>query len=78
MLNNQSILITGGTGTFGKAFVKTIIERYPEVKRLVVFSRDELKQYEMTRSFQVPNTRPCATLLATFVMLIGCAGRWKA
>ncbi len=51
MLNNQSILITGGTGTFGKAFVKTIIERYPEVKRLVVFSRDELKQYEMTLQF---------------------------
>lgn len=47
MLNNKSILITGGTGTFGKAFVKTIIERFPEVNRLVVFSRDELKQYEM-------------------------------
>lgn len=51
MLNNKSILITGGTGTFGKAFVKTIIERFPEVKRLVVFSRDELKQYEMSQQF---------------------------
>jgi UDP-N-acetylglucosamine 4,6-dehydratase/5-epimerase len=51
MLNNKSILITGGTGTFGKAFVKTIIERFPEVKRLVVFSRDELKQYEMGQQF---------------------------
>jgi UDP-N-acetylglucosamine 4,6-dehydratase len=51
MLNNKSILITGGTGTFGKAFVKTIIERFPEVKRLVVFSRDELKQYEMGQHF---------------------------
>jgi UDP-N-acetylglucosamine 4,6-dehydratase (inverting) len=51
MLNNQSILITGGTGTFGKAFVKTIIERFPKVKRLVVFSRDELKQYEMGLQF---------------------------
>jgi len=51
MLNNRSILITGGTGTFGKAFVKTIIERFPEVKRLVVFSRDELKQYEMGQQF---------------------------
>ena len=38
MLNNKSILITGGTGTFGKAFVKTIIERFPAVTRLVVFS----------------------------------------
>lgn len=53
MLNNKSILITGGTGTFGKAFVKTIIERFPEVKRLVVFSRDELKQYEMGLQFSV-------------------------
>jgi UDP-N-acetylglucosamine 4,6-dehydratase len=51
MLNNKSILITGGTGTFGKAFVKTIIERFPKVTRLVVFSRDELKQYEMNQQF---------------------------
>lgn len=51
MLNNKSILITGGTGSFGKALVKTIIERSPEVKRLAVFSRDELKQYEMGQQF---------------------------
>jgi len=51
MLNNTSILITGGTGTFGKAFVKTILERSPKVKRLVVFSRDEVKQYEMSQKF---------------------------
>ena len=51
MLNKKSILITGGTGTFGKAFVKTILERFPEVTRLVVFSRDELKQYEMALQF---------------------------
>ncbi|MCI5135659.1 MAG: UDP-N-acetylglucosamine 4,6-dehydratase (inverting) [Candidatus Electrothrix sp. AW2] len=51
MLNNKSILITGGTGSFGKALVKTILARYPEVKRLVVYSRDELKQYEMEQEF---------------------------
>ncbi|MGZ9710870.1 UDP-N-acetylglucosamine 4,6-dehydratase (inverting) [Glaciimonas sp. GNP009] len=51
MLNNKSILITGGTGSFGKAFVKTVLERYPTIKRLVVFSRDELKQYEMAQQF---------------------------
>ena len=51
MLNNKSILITGGTGSFGKAFVKTVLERCPDVKRLVVFSRDELKQYEMSQEF---------------------------
>lgn len=51
MLNNMSILITGGTGSFGRAFVKTVLERFPDVKRLVVFSRDELKQYEMSQRF---------------------------
>lgn len=45
-LNGASVLVTGGTGSFGKAFVQTILDRYrPE--RVVVFSRDELKQYEM-------------------------------
>jgi UDP-N-acetylglucosamine 4,6-dehydratase (inverting) len=50
-LENASILITGGTGSFGKAFVKTVLERFPRVKRLVVFSRDELKQFEMAHQF---------------------------
>lgn len=45
------ILITGGTGSFGKAFVKEILTNYPEVKRLVVYSRDELKQFEMEQEF---------------------------
>jgi UDP-N-acetylglucosamine 4,6-dehydratase (inverting) len=44
MLNNQSILITGGTGSFGKQFIATILERYPDVKKIIIFSRDELKQ----------------------------------
>ncbi|MEG3179096.1 UDP-N-acetylglucosamine 4,6-dehydratase (inverting) [Sphingomonas sp. LT1P40] len=51
MLNNKSILITGGTGSFGKAFVKTVLERYPDVKRVVIYSRDELKQFEMAQQF---------------------------
>lgn len=51
MLSNKSILITGGTGSFGKAFVRTILKRYPDVARLVVFSRDELKQFEMAQEF---------------------------
>jgi UDP-N-acetylglucosamine 4,6-dehydratase (inverting) len=50
-LDNASILVTGGTGSFGKAFVKTVLERYPQVRRLVVFSRDELKQFEMAQVF---------------------------
>jgi UDP-N-acetylglucosamine 4,6-dehydratase len=51
MLNHSSILITGGTGSFGHAFVKTILKRFPNIRRLVVFSRDELKQYEMAQKF---------------------------
>lgn len=51
MLNDKSILITGGTGSFGKAFVRTVLDRYPGVRRLVIFSRDELKQFEMSQTF---------------------------
>ena len=58
MLNNRSILITGGTGSFGKEFKKTILERYPDVKRLVIFSRDELKQFEMQQVFPA-SQYPC-------------------
>lgn len=51
MLNNKSILITGGTGSFGKKFTEIILNRYPDVKRLVIFSRDELKQFEMSQHY---------------------------
>jgi UDP-N-acetylglucosamine 4,6-dehydratase/5-epimerase len=51
MLNGKSILITGGTGTLGKALVKRILSYYPRVKRLVVFSRDEQKQFQMNQEF---------------------------
>jgi UDP-N-acetylglucosamine 4,6-dehydratase/5-epimerase len=50
-LDAASILLTGGTGSFGKAFVKTVLERYPRLKRLVIFSRDELKQFEMAQQY---------------------------
>ena len=51
MLSDKSILITGGTGSFGSAFVRTVLTRYPDVHRLVVYSRDELKQFEMSQRF---------------------------
>ena len=51
MLSNKGILVTGGTGSFGRQFVKTLLERYPAVRRLVIYSRDELKQYEMAQQF---------------------------
>lgn len=50
-MNGGSVLITGGTGSFGRAFVKTVLQRFPNIKRLVVFSRDEMKQFEMAQEF---------------------------
>ncbi len=56
MFNDKSILITGGTGSFGKQFTKTLLERY-KPKRLVIYSRDELKQFEMQQEFNDPAMR---------------------
>lgn len=47
----ESILVTGGTGSFGRRFVKAVLDFHPEVKRVVVYSRDELKQFEMATEF---------------------------
>lgn len=58
MLKNKSILITGGTGSLGKALTNAILEKYPEVKRLVIFSRDEQKQFLMEQEFPL-NKYPC-------------------
>lgn len=49
MLNGKSILVTGGTGSFGKKFVATVLSKYPDVERLAIYSRDELKQFEMSQ-----------------------------
>jgi UDP-N-acetylglucosamine 4,6-dehydratase (inverting) len=53
MLNNKSILITGGTGSLGKALTKYILKEWPDVKRLVIFSRDEQKQFQMAQDYPV-------------------------
>ena len=58
MFTDSSILITGGTGSFGRAFVKTVLDAHPRTKRLVIYSRDELKQYEMSQRFD-PARYPC-------------------
>jgi UDP-N-acetylglucosamine 4,6-dehydratase (inverting) len=50
-LTNKSILITGGTGSFGKKFVEMVYQRFPGIKRLVIYSRDELKQFEMSQHY---------------------------
>ena len=57
MINNKSVLVTGGTGSFGKKFVETVLKKYPKFKRLVVFSRDELKQFEMQNALKNYNLK---------------------
>ena len=49
-LDGKSVLVTGGTGSFGKAFVRAVLEKY-RLRRLIVYSRDELKQFEMQQQF---------------------------
>ncbi len=56
MLNGKNILITGGTGSFGKQFVKTILKHY-QPNKIIIYSRDELKQYEMAQRFNHPCMR---------------------
>lgn len=53
MLNNQTILITGGTGSLGKALTKHIFETYPSVKKVIIFSRDEQKQFQMAQEYPI-------------------------
>lgn len=50
-LNGKTVLITGGTGSFGKEFTKTIFSRWPNVRRLIIYSRDEQKQYQMAMDY---------------------------
>lgn len=56
ILDGKSVLVTGATGSFGKRFVKHVLEQH-DLKRLVIFSRDELKQFEMQQQFQSPKLR---------------------
>ena len=51
MITNKTVLITGGTGSLGRALTKTIFERYPDVKKLIIYSRDEQKQFLMAQEY---------------------------
>ena len=53
----RSLLVTGATGSFGRAFIRTVLGRCPHVSRVIVFSRDELKQYEMAQEPVFRDTR---------------------
>lgn len=57
MLNNKKILLTGGTGSFGSKFVEIALKKFPKIKKLIVFSRDELKQSEMAKKFDVKKNK---------------------
>lgn len=56
MFNDKAILVTGGTGSFGKSFIRALLDRH-QPRRVVVYSRDELKQYEMQQEFDDPRMR---------------------
>ncbi len=64
MLNNKVILITGGTGSFGKKFTKTVLEKYPDIKKIIIYSRDEYKQFVMQN---MPEFKPYADKLRFFI-----------
>jgi len=57
MLNGKSILITGGTGSFGKKFTEKILQDYPEIHRIIIYSRDEFKQFQMSNMPQFSGNR---------------------
>ena len=50
-LKNKVILVTGGTGSFGKNFIQLLIKNYKNIKKIIIYSRDELKQFEMSNTF---------------------------
>lgn len=64
MLNNKTILITGGTGSFGKKFAQTVFQKYPDVKKVIIFSRDEYKQFVMQN---MPEFQPYLDKMRFFI-----------
>lgn len=69
MFNGKSILITGGTGSFGKQYTKTLLDRY-KPRKIIIFSRDELKQFEMQQMYNqscmryfIGDVRDCVRLI---------------
>ena len=64
MLKDKTILITGGTGSFGKKFIKAVLDQYPDVKKIIVYSRDEFKQFMMAN---MPEFKPYEDKLRFFI-----------
>ncbi|MBO7098127.1 MAG: polysaccharide biosynthesis protein, partial [Alphaproteobacteria bacterium] len=64
LFKDKTILITGGTGSFGKKFIKTILTQYPDVKKIIIYSRDEFKQFMMAN---MPEFKPFDDTLRFFI-----------
>ena len=64
MFNGKTCLITGGTGSFGKKFTKTLLKQYPDLKKIIIYSRDEFKQFTMSN---MPELKPFAKQLRFFI-----------
>ena len=73
-LNDKSILVTGGTGSFAKHFIKTVLNHY-KPRRLIIFSRDELKQFEMEQEFPRKNIPACVISSAMCATATGWSWR---
>ena len=72
MINKKTILITGGTGSFGKKFIEIISKKY-KPKKIIIYSRDELKQFEMQKKWPFQNKAPLfryfiGVLKATYII----------
>ena len=74
---NSRILLTGGTGSFGKAFIAATLKRFPDLERLMVYSRDELKQWELQQLFPADQYPQLRFFWGMCVMGSLCAGRWN-
>lgn len=64
MLNGKTILVTGGTGSFGKKFTDTVLKKYPDVNKIIIYSRDEYKQFVMSN---MPEFKPYEDKLRFFI-----------
>ncbi|HPT42003.1 MAG TPA: polysaccharide biosynthesis protein, partial [Candidatus Gastranaerophilaceae bacterium] len=64
MLNGKTVLITGGTGSFGKKFIEIAFKKYPNIKKIIVFSRDEYKQFVMQN---MPEFKPYEKKMRYFI-----------
>ena len=59
MFKNKTILVTGGTGSFGKKFTEIVLNKFSDLKKLIIFSRDELKQFEMSNFYKSHKRKIC-------------------